>query len=156
MFPFAADAVRNLNQAGLPVIVVTNQSGVARGYFPESLVQEVNQLMKQQLEAESAHIVATYYCPHGTADACNCRKPKTGLLDSAATEHQLDLARSFVVGDRYGDVQLARNAGARSVMVRTGYGEGEILWHSAKWPSQPDYIANDLAAAAEWIVSQSR
>jgi len=156
MFPFAANAIHRLNEADLPVIVVTNQSGVARGYFPESLVHTVNELMTQQLATASAKLDGIYYCPHISAEECNCRKPKTGMLDRAAQEHSLDLKRSFVVGDRYGDVELARNAHARSVLVRTGYGEGELAWHAEKWPVQPDFIAADLAEAADWILRQHK
>ena len=156
MFPFAARAIRQLNRAGLPVIVITNQSGVGRGYFPESLVTDVHDLMTTELAKEGAHIDALYYCPHKGDDACACRKPKPGMLEEAAREHGLDLRRSFVVGDRYGDIELARRAGARAILVRTGYGEGEIQWHSAGWPAPPDFIAADLAAAAKWIVSQPK
>jgi D-glycero-D-manno-heptose 1,7-bisphosphate phosphatase len=156
MFPFAAEAIRRLNGAGLPVVVVTNQSGVGRGYFPESLVRTVNELMTQQLAAAEARIDAIYYCPHTSADNCDCRKPKTGMLERAAREHALDLRRSFVVGDRYGDVELARNAQARSVLVRTGYGEGELAWHSAKWSTQPDHVAEDLRDATDWILRQPK
>ena len=156
IFPFAAEAIRRLNGAGLPVVVVTNQSGVGRGYFPESLVRTVNELMTQQLAAVEARIDAIYYCPHTSADNCDCRKPKTGMLERAAREHALDLRRSFVVGDRYGDVELARNAQARSVLVRTGYGEGELAWHSAKWSTQPDHVAEDLRDATDWILRQPK
>ena len=156
MFPFAGEAIRRLNEAGLAVIVVTNQSGVGRGYFPESLVHAVNELMTQQLAVAGAKLDAIYYCPHTSAEKCACRKPNTGMLDRAAREHSLDLRRSFVVGDRYGDVELARNAGARSVLVRTGYGEGELAWHAAKWPVQPDFVAEDLAQAAEWILRRQK
>lgn len=156
MFPFVADAVRRLNQAKLPVIVVTNQSGVGRGYFPESLVHSVNDLMAQQLAEAGAKIDAVYYCPHTSTENCDCRKPKTGMLNRAAREHPIDLPRSFVVGDRYGDVELARNARARSILVRTGYGEGELAWHSAKWPISPDFVAKDLTEAADWILRQLR
>jgi D-glycero-D-manno-heptose 1,7-bisphosphate phosphatase len=156
IFPFAAAAIRRLNEAGLPVIVVTNQSGVGRGYFPESLVHTVNELMTQQLREKGAAIDAIYYCPHTSAENCSCRKPRTGMLDHAALEHALDLQRSFVVGDRYGDIELARNAGARSVLVRTGYGEGELAWHAATWPMQPDFVAEDIMQAADWIVRQQK
>jgi D-glycero-D-manno-heptose 1,7-bisphosphate phosphatase len=152
MFPFAAAAIQRLNEAGLPVIVVTNQSGVGRGYFPESLVHEVNELMTEQLAKAGAKIDAVYYCPHTSSENCICRKPKTGMLDRAVMEHALDLQHSFVVGDRSGDIELARNARARSVLVRTGYGEGELTWHAAKWPVQPDFVAEDLAQAADWIL----
>jgi D-glycero-D-manno-heptose 1,7-bisphosphate phosphatase len=156
MFPFVAAAIRRLNEAGLPVVVVTNQSGVGRGYFPESLVRSVNEMMKKELAADGALIDAVYYCPHTSPDLCDCRKPKPGMLERAANEHLLDLAGSFVVGDRYGDVELARNVRARSILVRTGYGEGELAWHSADWPAQPDFVAEDLSKAADWILRQPR
>jgi D-glycero-D-manno-heptose 1,7-bisphosphate phosphatase len=156
MFPFVAAAIHRLNEAGLPVVVVTNQSGVGRGYFPESLVQTVNELMTQQLVKAGAKIDAIYYCPHASSENCGCRKPKTGMLDRASMEHGLDLPRSFVVGDRYGDIELARNARARSVLVRTGYGEGELAWHAAKWPVQPDFVAEDLTQAVTWILGQQK
>jgi D-glycero-D-manno-heptose 1,7-bisphosphate phosphatase len=156
MFPFVAAAIHRLNEARLPVIVVTNQSGVGRGYFPESLVRTVNELMTQQLAESDARIDAIYYCPHISADNCSCRKPKTGMLDRAAQEHALDLQRSFVVGDRYGDLELAQSVRARSILVRTGYGEGELAWHAAHWPVQPDFVAEDLAQAADWILRQPK
>jgi D-glycero-D-manno-heptose 1,7-bisphosphate phosphatase len=156
MFPFAAEAIRRLNEAAIPAIVVTNQSGVARGYFPESLVQEVHDLMEQQLARAGAHLTGIYYCPHGATEECTCRKPKTGLLAKAAEEHGLDLKHSFVVGDRYADVELARNAGSRSVIVRTGYGEGELQYHAARWSSAPDYVARDLSDAVDWILDRTR
>ena len=112
--------------------------------------------MTQELTAAGARLDAVYYCPHETKDACDCRKPKPGLLQQAAREHGLDLARSFVVGDRYGDVQLARGVAAKAILVRTGYGAGEVEWHSAKWPSPPDCIAEDLPAAVDWILTQVR
>jgi D-glycero-D-manno-heptose 1,7-bisphosphate phosphatase len=152
LLPCAADSIRRLNEAGYPVIVVTNQSGVARGYFPESLVHAVHQLMLQQLHSAGARLTAIYYCPHGAGDECECRKPKAGMLRRAAQEHALDLEQSFVVGDRYSDVELARRAGARSIFVRTGYGEGEYLWNLSKWASQPDFVAADLGDAVNWIL----
>jgi len=156
MFPFVAAAIRRLNEAGFPVVVVTNQSGVGRGYFPESLVRSVNEMMKEELAAVGARIDAIHYCPHTSADRCDCRKPRPGLLERAAREHSLDLARSFVVGDRYGDIELARNVRARGILVRTGYGEGELAWHSARWPTQPNFVAEDLSKAADWILRQPR
>jgi len=156
MFPFATAAIRRLNEAKYPAIVISNQSGVGRGYFPESLVRAVHELMTAQLAEGGAHIDALYYCPHKGDDACGCRKPKPAMLERAAREHRLDLRRSFVVGDRYGDIQLAHRVGARAIMVRTGYGEGEIQWHSATWPAPPEFIAADLADAADWILRQQK
>jgi D-glycero-D-manno-heptose 1,7-bisphosphate phosphatase len=156
MFPFVAGAIRRLNEARLPVIVITNQSGVGRGYFPESFVQTVHQLMTQQLAAAGARLEGIYYCPHTPAEGCDCRKPKLGMLERASREHGLDLRRSFVVGDRYLDIDLAHRAGARGILVRTGYGEGELAWHAAQWPRRPDFVAEDLTEAAEWILRQTK
>jgi D-glycero-D-manno-heptose 1,7-bisphosphate phosphatase len=156
MFPFAAAAIRQLNDRRLPVIVVTNQSGVARGYFPESLVHTVHEMMNEQLRAVGAWIDALYYCPHSDEAECHCRKPKPGMLEQAAREHGLDLARSFVVGDRYGDVELAHRARARGVLVRTGYGEENLALEANEWPEPPDFVAADLAAAVEWILEQTK
>jgi D-glycero-D-manno-heptose 1,7-bisphosphate phosphatase len=156
LLPCAADSIWRLNEAGYPVIVVTNQSGVGRGYFPESLVHEVHQLMLQQLAAAGARLDGIYYCPHTANHPCECRKPKTGMLTQAAQEHAIDLARSFVVGDRYSDIELARRAGARSIFVRTGYGEGEYLWNASKWTVQPDFVATDLGDAVSWILKAAK
>jgi D-glycero-D-manno-heptose 1,7-bisphosphate phosphatase len=156
MFPFVPEAVRRLNDAGMPVIVVTNQSGVGRGYFPESLVHEVHALMNRQLAEAGARVDGVYFCPHVSTDGCVCRKPKTGMLELAAQEHGIDVKRSFVVGDRHGDIELARNAGARSVLVRTGYGEGELAWHAGSWTVQAEFVADTLAEAADWILEQKR
>jgi len=156
IFPFAAGAIRALNEAGLAVVVVTNQSGVARNYFPESAVQEVHEVLLRELAAAGAKIEGIYCCPHAEAGNCECRKPKPGMLTRAAEEHGLDLKRSFVVGDRFGDVELGLAVGARSVLVRTGYGEGELAWHAASWPVQPDFVAPTLTEAAAWIVERAR
>jgi D-glycero-D-manno-heptose 1,7-bisphosphate phosphatase len=152
MFPFVGAAIRRLNEAHLAVIVVTNQSGVARGYFPESLVREVNQRMQCELQSAGSRLDAIYYCPHSSADRCDCRKPSTGMLDQAAREHDLDLSRSFVVGDRYGDMELAFRAGCKAVFVRTGYGLGDETWHAKDWPRQPDAIVDNLECAVDWIL----
>ena len=154
LFPFVATAIRKLNEGGVPAIVVTNQSGVGRGYFPESLVHSVHEAMTQQLADAGASLDAVYYCPHVSSDLCACRKPSIGMLERAAAEHAIDLKRSFVVGDRFGDIELAHRAGARSILVRTGYGEGEILYHLPNWRVQPEFVAADLGSAVEWILEQ--
>lgn len=152
IFPFAVAAVRRLNDAGFPVIVVTNQSGVARGFFPESLIEEVHERIQHDLAVSGARIDGFYACPHRSADACDCRKPRTGLLERAAHDHRLQLRGSWVVGDRGVDVELAHNAGCRGVLVITGYGRGEQQWHLPDWPQQPEFVAEDLAAAVDRIL----
>jgi D-glycero-D-manno-heptose 1,7-bisphosphate phosphatase len=152
MFPFAAEAIRRLNQAGVSVVVVTNQSGVARGYFPESLLHDVHDRMKRELAKAGAHLDAVYYCPHEKSHACDCRKPKLGMLHRAVQELGIDLKRSYVVGDRYGDMELAFNAGAKAIFVKTGYGLGDFTWHAQTWPRQPDVVTDNLETAVDWIL----
>ena len=154
MFPSAPAAIRKLNDRSLPVFIVTNQSGVGRGYYPESLVHTVHSLMAEQLATAGAHVDGLYYCPHAPGDSCSCRKPGTGMLERASLEHGIDLKRSFVVGDRHNDIALAHRAGSRGILVRTGHGEGELLWHASKWTSQPDFVAADLSGAVDWILEQ--
>lgn len=154
LFPYTAAAIHRLKEAGFAVVVVTNQSGVARGYFPESLVHEVHEIMRRELAEGQACVDGVYYCPHSSADNCGCRKPKTGMIERAAREHALDLQRSFVIGDRYGDVELAFRVGARGILVRSGYGEGEWNWHGQEWARQPDHVTEDLSQAVDWILRQ--
>jgi D-glycero-D-manno-heptose 1,7-bisphosphate phosphatase len=152
MFAFAAPAIRKLKDAGFAVVVVTNQSGVARGYFPESVVGEVHERMQRELASQGAALEGIYYCPHGSADACACRKPATGMVEQAARQHHIDVRRSFVVGDRYRDMELAFAAGCHAIFVRSGYGRGEEAWHAKEWPRQPDAVVEDLSEAVDWIL----
>lgn len=152
VFPFSAEAIRQLNRADIPVIVVTNQSGIARNIFPESLVHEVHKKMIAQLTAGEARIDAIYFCPHKSEDACECRKPNPGMLHRAAREHGLDLAASWVVGDRYADLEMAFATGGRGILVMTGYGRGEYEWHRSSWPRQPDALAENLSDAVRHIL----
>ena len=153
IFPFAAAAIRQLNEAQVPVIVVTNQSGVARDIFPESLVHQVHQKMIAELSAGGARVDAIYFCPHKTEDACECRKPNPGLLERAAGDHALDLSSSWVVGDRYADLEMGHAAGARGILVMTGYGRGEYELHHTRWARQPDALAENLTEAVRRILN---
>ena len=159
LFPWTIDAIRALNRAGLPIVVVTNQSGVARKYFAESFVQETHRALDAQLAAGGARVDAYYYCPHhpdGTlpeyAVACDCRKPRPGLIDRAARDLDLDPARSFVVGDKWGDVGLAQAVGARALLVRTG--TGAIAEQHPREGVEADAVVDNLAAAASWILKR--
>ena len=155
IFPYAAEAIRHLNEAQIPVVVITNQSGIARNIFPESLVHQIHKKMIAELAAGGAWIDAIYFCPHRKEDACDCRKPNPGLLDRAAREHGLDLVGSWVVGDRYADVEMAHNAKARGILVMTGYGRGEYELHRHKWPRQPDALADTLTDAVRLIMTDT-
>jgi D-glycero-D-manno-heptose 1,7-bisphosphate phosphatase len=155
IFPYAADSIRRLNEAQIPVVVITNQSGIARNIFPETLVHQIHKQMIAELASGGAWIDAIYFCPHRKEDACDCRKPNPGLLERAAREHGLDLQASWVVGDRYADVEMAHRAGGRGILVMTGYGKGEYELHREKWPRQPDAVADNLMDAVRLIVNEA-
>jgi D-glycero-D-manno-heptose 1,7-bisphosphate phosphatase len=152
LLPGSAQAIARLNQAGLKVVVATNQSGVARKYFPASLIGRVHNLMLELLAQQSARLDGIYICQHGPEANCSCRKPQPGLLHQAAQELALDLSRSYVVGDRYNDLHLAARVGAKGILVLTGYGRGEMENYQGQRLVEPDYIAADLSAAAAWIL----
>jgi D-glycero-D-manno-heptose 1,7-bisphosphate phosphatase len=160
LYPWSAKAIRKLNRAGLPVIVVTNQSGVGRGYFSERLVKQAHAKIAKELASKGARVDAFYYCPHHpTATVreyrkdCRCRKPAIGMADEAARRFHLDVKCSFVVGDSYRDMRLAFNIGACSIMLMTGYGKGEYVHHRKEWPRMPDLMAGNLLEAVEKILN---
>jgi D-glycero-D-manno-heptose 1,7-bisphosphate phosphatase len=152
IFPYSARSIRRLNQAGLPVIVVTNQSGIARDFFPESLVVQIHKTLKQQLARAGARIDDFYYCPHIRDDQCDCRKPLPGMLKKAAHQHHLDLTRSVVVSDRFDDIHMGQQVGCYTILVLTGYGAGEHQWHRKKWERQPDHVVKNLEEAVKMIL----
>ena len=156
LLPRVADAIRMLNENNYLVVVVTNQSGPARGYFPVELVYEVNNYMKELLRKEGANIDAVYFCPHLPEDGCNCRKPKTGMIEMACKDLNIDLSLSYVIGDMCDDIELAKNAGIKGIMVKTGYGMGEIEYRLPKRNLKPDYIADDLFSAVKWILENDK
>lgn len=161
LLPGVGAAIRRLNDLSIPVVVVTNQSGLARGYFPASLLEEVHQKMHSQLAEEGAHVDGIFICPHHPEAKearyridCDCRKPKTGLLQQAAAELHLDLTASFVVGDRWSDIRCGDAVGARTILVLTGYGQGDAVYIGPQQTVQPHHIAPDLGEAVQWILAQ--
>jgi D-glycero-D-manno-heptose 1,7-bisphosphate phosphatase len=178
LLPKSAEGIKRLKAAGWSVVVLTNQSGVARGYFPASQVDAVHAKMKALLAEQGAAVDAVYYCPHhpepaapadngslpngrvaGTPVAelcfdCDCRKPRAGLALKAAQELGLDLSQSWMVGDKNADLGLALSAGLKGgILVRTGYGAETLQKLQAKGQT-PEHIADDLAAVADFILGQ--
>ncbi len=161
LFPWSIDAVRLLNRAGFPVVVVSNQAGVARGFFPESFVLEVQREIDGLVAAAGGRIDGWYYCPHhpdaplpAYRQQCGCRKPRPGMIRQAEIDLAIDPSRSYVIGDRWLDVQLAHNVGARGILVRTGYGATE-----ERQPvdgTTPEAIVDNLVDAVSWILRNSR
>lgn len=163
LYPWAAEAILKLNRAGWPVIVITNQSGVARGYFTEKLIQEVHERIASELAARGAKVDAFYYCPHHPTGQvqvyrldCRCRKPLTGMVEEAAQRFHIDLTASYIVGDTYRDMQLGFSAGLRTILLLTGYGRGEYEHQRHRWPRMPDGIAENLLEAVEIVLGDTK
>ncbi len=159
LLPGASESVATLNQARIACIVVTNQSGPARGFYPEEHVRKLNGRLVRLLAEAGAQVDAVYYCPHHPegvveqyAIACQCRKPAAGMIVRAFAEHaDLDSARAYMVGDQSTDIDLARNANLKAVLVQTGFGKA-VREGKFQWQVEPDYVADSLAHAVEWIL----
>lgn len=161
LFPYAADAIKHLHENGWLAILVTNQAGVARGYFSEEMIQIVHAAMTAELESNGAKMDALYYCAHHPSVGeppyrfdCDCRKPKPGLITRAAQDFDIDISESWMAGDRYSDIELARNAGLKSAFVLSGYGLGEWEHQRDGWTEKPDLVAENLLEAVRVIVSK--
>ncbi len=153
IFPVAAEAIRLINQAGMKTVVVTNQSGVARGFFDEAFIAIVHDRIVALLKREGARIDRFYYCPHHPTEGmppyrreCDCRKPNPGMLLRASRELDIDLARSYVIGDSRRDIDMARRVGAQGILVRTGHG---TQWND---PESAAHVADDILDAVEWVM----
>ena len=160
-FPWTIDAVRLLNRAGFLVFVITNQGGIGLGLCTEATVHAVHAAMGSDLENSGASVHGWYFCPHHPRAVvpalridCSCRKPRPGLIHAAERDHEVDLAGSFVAGDKAIDMQLAAAIGARGVLVRTGYGESELRRHADHVPGAA-HVAADLMEATSWILRQA-
>ena len=154
LLPGAAQAIRLLNQAGVPAILVTNQSALARGYISPARLSEIHTAMADSLAEYGAYLDAIYYCPHHPDEGCRCRKPQPGMLQSAAGDLAIDLERSFLVGDKLSDLEAGRRARCRVVLVLTGLGGREQARANAAG-FRPDHTAPTLLAAVDWILAQS-
>lgn len=126
VLPCAVDAVRRLNEVGLPTVVVTNQSAVGRGILSLADAQRLHQIVVGRFAEAGARLDASYMCPHGPAEGCSCRKPKPGMLVAAAADLGLDLARSFIIGDACRDIEAGLVAGCAAILVETGMGRAEL------------------------------
>jgi D-glycero-D-manno-heptose 1,7-bisphosphate phosphatase len=160
LYPYSVEALRVLQEAGFRLVVVTNQAGVARGMFDEAFVRESHEWFRRRFAAGGVHLDGIYHCPHhphGTVPeytkACECRKPRPGMALQAARDLGLDLSRSFVIGDKWLDVGLANNVGARGILVRTGYGATEEA--SPVDGVTPAAVVDHVHAAATWILAHT-
>jgi histidinol-phosphate phosphatase family protein len=146
--PGAAEGLRRLRSAGCRLIVVTNQSAIGRGYFDEARLREINARLQALLREQGVTVDAIYHCPHRPDDGCRCRKPGTELVERAAGEFGFDPSRAYVIGDKPCDIELGRAVGARTMLVRTGYG----AVHEAAGDAAADHVVDDLSSAADIII----
>lgn len=163
LLPGAAGAIRRLNEAGVLAILTTNQAGVARGYFTEAALKKIHQRLIDLLAARNARLDEIYYAPHHPDGKVAryrrdhpLRKPNVGMIRKAQGRFSIDLARSYVVGDKISDIEFAHNGALTGVFVLSGYGLGEYEQNRKNWEIQPDHIAVDLKAAVAWILKDLR
>jgi D-glycero-D-manno-heptose 1,7-bisphosphate phosphatase len=162
LYPFAAEAIRLANAAGFKLIIVTNQAGIARGLYSEEDLSAIHALMTEEFLRQGARVDAIYYCPHhpeiGDGKyrlACECRKPRPGLLKTAALDYGIDLSRSYVIGDKASDIELAANTGSKGVLVLTGYGR-QTIDNPTLWPCEPALVARDLLDGVRRILDTQK
>jgi D-glycero-D-manno-heptose 1,7-bisphosphate phosphatase len=166
IIPSAYEAIKLINESGMKVVVISNQAGVARGFFTEEFVTILNTTIQSDLNKKGAKIDKFYYCPHHPTEGkgiylqdCNCRKPAPGMLLQATQELNLDLAHSYFVGDRFIDMETAKNVGAKGILVKTGYGE-DLLQNdgpdTATPENTPDFIAADILEAVQLILKDRK
>ena len=162
IIPAAYEAIRLINLSGMKAIVVTNQSGVARGFFTEKFVRQTHEVIQTALLEKKASIDKFYYCPHHPTEGtgiylqnCNCRKPSPGMLLQAAHDLDIELGSSYMIGDRYRDMETAKKVGVKGILVKTGYGR-EVLQDVdpdvATAGNKPDFVAEDILEAVKWIM----
>jgi D-glycero-D-manno-heptose 1,7-bisphosphate phosphatase len=156
LIPGAGEAIALLNASAIPVIVVSNQAGVAKGYLTLSDLEAIHARLRRELSAHGAHLDAIYYCPHHREATvpeflrdCPCRKPGIGMFERARDEHGIDLSRSYLVGDATGDILAGRRAGCRTILVSTGFGGTD-----GRYTVEPDLQVSDLSEAVARILTE--
>ena len=160
-YAWTIDAIRLLNRAGFLVFVATNQGGIGLGFYTEDFLKSLHVELDAVLREAGAHVDDWLYCPHhpdarvpSLKVACECRKPGPGMVRQAEQRFEIDLARSFVIGDKWTDIGMATSVGARGILVRSGYGEIELRRRSASAP-EAAYVAADLMEATSWLLRAS-
>jgi len=151
LLPRVAEAIKMFNDAEYKVIIITNQSAIAKGFLTIEKLNEIHEKLLTLLNKKGAKIDAIYYCPHHPNEGCMCRKPKPGLLLKASKEHNIDLNRSYMVGDKLTDIEAGKRAGCKTILVKTGYGKEEII--KINTDNCPDFITDNLYEAAKIIIS---
>lgn len=144
-----AQGIRLLNEHGFKVVVVTNQSGIARSYFTEQMLNKISDKMRAELAKRGAYLDAIYYCPHHPNENCDCRKPKPMLILKAAAEHEIALNDSFLIGDKAHDVEAGYVAGCRTILISP-----TCTLETLPNPAKPNFVARDFLEAAKYIINR--
>lgn len=148
-------AIKLLNEAGFLVIVTTNQSAVARGYISLEGLEGIHKKMLEELSKWGAKIDAIYFCPHHPNDNCSCRKPKPGMILKAQKDFNIDLQKSYIIGDKQLDIETAEKTYLTPILVLTKYGKKELKTIN-RWPIKPAYVARNLLDAVVWILNNQK
>ena len=166
VIPSAYEAIRLINLCGMKAVVITNQAGVAKGFFTEKFVNSTNECLQADLCRMGASIDKFYYCPHHPTEGigiylrkCSCRKPAPGMLLSAAQELNIDLTRSYFIGDRFRDMEAGKKVGVKGILVKTGFGQGLLQDDGpdeATPEGKPEFIAEDILEAVQWILKDRK
>jgi D,D-heptose 1,7-bisphosphate phosphatase len=154
MYPGVGEGVKKLKENGFKVIVITNQSGIARGYFTKKQLSNIHEKMRKEFQKFDIELDGIYYCPHHPDDNCNCRKPNTELFEKAVKEHNIDIKKSYVLGDKIQDISAGKKIGAGAILIPEPHLKGKFLSKNNDWESNPDYIADDFLDAVEWILKK--
>lgn len=152
MCPGVGEGVKKLKENGFKIIVITNQSGIARGYFTEEVLLSIHDRMKIEFDLFGVKLDGIYYCPHHPDDNCDCRKPNTGLFEKAITEHDIDVNQSYMVGDKILDIVAGQKIGVKTILIPETHIRNELLSTKNEWECHPDYIGDDFVYVAKWII----
>ncbi len=151
LFPFTIEALKLLRDAGFLFFITTNQSGIARGYFDATAVNAIHAKIQNELKANGLRIESFHFCPHFPDAGCRCRKPNTGMIEQALENFEIDLSESWTIGDKILDLEMGFNAGTKTALVKTGYGEK----HRNELERKPDIIADNLLEVAKFVICNS-
>lgn len=147
--PGAKRAIRKLTEAGYAIYVISNQAGIAKGYFTLTALKDITKKMLREIKKSGGKITGVFYCPHRNEDNCDCRKPKVGLFQKALKKGKINFKDAFFIGDKIMDVQAGRVIGCKTILVLCGK---ESLKNRKNWQFKPDYVKRDLPDAVNWIL----
>jgi len=156
LYPGVAEGLRLLKDAGFMIVVITNQSGIGRGFFDIGTLEKIHERMRSMLASEGASIDAIYHCPHHPQDRCACRKPGTELFERAIRDLGIDPERSFVIGDMRMDIAAGQKIGARTALVPEPHNRARTLKEMKGWDARPDFVGEDFLSAARWVLGLAR